>query len=194
MQFKQLLGDDDAVSPVIGVILMVAITVILAAVIGTFVLGLGDQVSDSAPTASFTFEQGTQGFSADGGSSTLTTVEVTHDGGDAISESDLDILVNGNTGFEIDPTGSSNDDNAFAPYNGTSDVTAGASVTIAGVYTGSNFDSSFAGSGNLDYDGSGGFAAGVSNAEPLTEDDTVRVVWSSSSGGDTATLGKFTVA
>jgi len=40
--------DDDAVSPVIGVILMVAITVILAAVIGTFVLGLGDQVQQEA--------------------------------------------------------------------------------------------------------------------------------------------------
>jgi flagellin-like protein len=37
-------GDDRAVSPVIGVILMVAITVILAAVIGTFVLGLGDSL------------------------------------------------------------------------------------------------------------------------------------------------------
>jgi archaeal type IV pilus assembly protein PilA len=33
---------DRGVSPVIGVILMVAITVILAAVIGAFVLGLGD--------------------------------------------------------------------------------------------------------------------------------------------------------
>ena len=41
-------GDDRAVSPVIGVILMVAITVILAAVIGTFVLGLGDSVSQNA--------------------------------------------------------------------------------------------------------------------------------------------------
>lgn len=39
--------DDDAVSPVIGVILMVAITVILAAVIGTFVLGLGSNVSEN---------------------------------------------------------------------------------------------------------------------------------------------------
>ena len=39
--------DDSAVSPVIGVILMVAITVILAAVIGTFVLGLGDQVQET---------------------------------------------------------------------------------------------------------------------------------------------------
>jgi flagellin-like protein len=41
MRLKQLFTDDDAVSPVIGVILMVAITVILAAVIGAFVLGFG---------------------------------------------------------------------------------------------------------------------------------------------------------
>ena len=56
MRLKQLLADDDAVSPVIGVILMVALTVILAAIIGTFVLGLGDQVQDHAPQASFTFD------------------------------------------------------------------------------------------------------------------------------------------
>lgn len=43
---------DRAVSPVIGVILMVAITVILAAVIGAFVLGLG-QESSAGPTAAF---------------------------------------------------------------------------------------------------------------------------------------------
>ena len=40
-------GDERAVSPVIGVILMVAITVILAAVIGTFVLGLGDSLGSN---------------------------------------------------------------------------------------------------------------------------------------------------
>jgi flagellin-like protein len=47
MQFKNLFGeggDNRGVSPVIGVILMVAITVILAAVIGTFVLGLGEDI------------------------------------------------------------------------------------------------------------------------------------------------------
>jgi len=48
MQLKELLTEERAVSPVIGVILMVAITVILAAVIGTFVLGLGDSVNTSA--------------------------------------------------------------------------------------------------------------------------------------------------
>lgn len=61
MQLKQALqslktGDSRAVSPVIGVILMVAITVILAAVIGTFVLGLGDSINQNA-TAGVSYDQ-----------------------------------------------------------------------------------------------------------------------------------------
>jgi len=55
MQVKELLTDDDAVSPVIGVILMVAITVILAAVIAAFVLGLGD-TSNPGPQVSFDYD------------------------------------------------------------------------------------------------------------------------------------------
>lgn len=39
--------EERGVSPVIGVILMVAITVILAAVIASFVLGFGDSVSEN---------------------------------------------------------------------------------------------------------------------------------------------------
>jgi flagellin-like protein len=49
-------NETEAVSPVIGVILMVAITVILAAVIGTFVLGLGDNVQET-PTAGIDVDQ-----------------------------------------------------------------------------------------------------------------------------------------
>ncbi|WP_254524830.1 type IV pilin [Natrinema caseinilyticum] len=47
---RKLIGEQDerAVSPVIGVILMVAITVILAAVIAAFVLDLGQSQSASA--------------------------------------------------------------------------------------------------------------------------------------------------
>ena len=80
MNLKQLLNDDDAVSPVIGVILMVAITVILAAVIGTFVLGLGDQVQTTAPNAQFSFEYD----SAEAGNLT-----VTHEGGDGIASNEV---------------------------------------------------------------------------------------------------------
>jgi flagellin-like protein len=69
MQIKQQLeefvtGDERGVSPVIGVILMVAITVILAAVIGTFVLGLGDSVQQNAQAGvSFSQETVDDGYS-----------------------------------------------------------------------------------------------------------------------------------
>ncbi|PSQ51972.1 type IV pilin [Halobacteriales archaeon SW_8_65_20] len=76
MNIKELFNDDSAVSPVIGVILMVAITVILAAVIGTFVLGLGSNVQ-SVPSAQFSFDY-------DSGD-----VTVTHDGGDSIDPAAL---------------------------------------------------------------------------------------------------------
>ena len=46
--------DERAVSPVIGVILMVAITVILAAVIATFVFGLGSKAPKSQMPPSLT--------------------------------------------------------------------------------------------------------------------------------------------
>jgi len=44
-------GSEDAVSPVIGVILMVAITVILAAVIAAFVFGMAGNVSKTKNVA-----------------------------------------------------------------------------------------------------------------------------------------------
>jgi flagellin-like protein len=106
MQLKRLLTDDEAVSPVIGVILMVAITVILAAVIGTFVLGLGDQVQDNAPQASFNFDFDT----------TNDAVTITHDGGDTIpSEATLEV----------------SGPDATEPFDnsGSSDISAGAQST-----------------------------------------------------------------
>ena len=51
---KKLRDDERAVSPVVGVILMVAITVIMAAIIGAFVYGYGGsmvQAKDVACTA-----------------------------------------------------------------------------------------------------------------------------------------------
>ena len=85
MNLKQLIQDDDAVSPVIGVILMVAITVILAAVIASFVLGLGDSAGDKAPQVS---------VSCDLGSSPPT---MDHEGGDEIEDTNIEIVGNGST-------------------------------------------------------------------------------------------------
>ena len=69
MKIPETLRSERGVSPVIGVILMVAITVILAAVIGSFVLGIGGDV-EAAPQASLAIEGG----------------DITHNGGDTIEE------------------------------------------------------------------------------------------------------------
>jgi flagellin-like protein len=55
MKFDKQTGDS-GVSPVVGVILMVAITVILSAIIATFVLDLGGSVSQN-PSAGVTFDE-----------------------------------------------------------------------------------------------------------------------------------------
>jgi len=92
MKLKQLFADDDAVSPVIGVILMVAITVILAAVIASFVLGLGDQ-NNPAPTTSFQFDFESTGT----GVGDLTII---HEDGDELDGSNVYVRGDGlaNTG------------------------------------------------------------------------------------------------
>jgi flagellin-like protein len=91
-QLKSKFGDERGVSPVIGVILMVAITVILAAVIGTFVLGLGDQVSSSAPRASITAEDADDTYGVnDGGPD--DGIDMLHESGASVETSNVQIIV-----------------------------------------------------------------------------------------------------
>ncbi|VTT86645.1 unknown [Halorubrum sp. DM2] len=77
-------------SPVIGVILMVAITVILAAVIGTFVLGLGDQLGDTAPQASFTVDEVTVNET-----SNEVNVSITKTGGQDLDPNQITVSIDG---------------------------------------------------------------------------------------------------
>ena len=51
-------NNEDAVSPVIGVILMVAITVILAAVIAAFVFGMAGNINKTKVVAATASQQG----------------------------------------------------------------------------------------------------------------------------------------
>lgn len=87
---KKLVGSDDerAVSPVIGVILMVAITVILAAVIAAFVLDLGP--GEAAPNAQIQFEPDSD---YDGSGDNMGTLS--HGGGDSVEAGELAIIVEG---------------------------------------------------------------------------------------------------
>ena len=97
MQIKSLLEDEGAVSPVIGVILMVAITVILAAVIGTFVLGLGDQVNSSAPQASMEFTYSNYSDGTPG-----VDVNITHTGGDELTNQSIIVKADTKSGKSIE--------------------------------------------------------------------------------------------
>ena len=170
MQFRELLADDDAVSPVIGVILMVAITVILAAVIGTFVLGLGDQVQNNPPSAQLTFEynQGASGSGYPGTSSNANActgagtssdglasgtdddgaLKITHDGGESVPAELLEI-------------------------QGSQAAGDGAWTTCSDKNSGDNV------------------GAGDSATVGANTDDTVRVVWESEGGDNSDTLRRW---
>ncbi|WP_256289232.1 type IV pilin [Halobellus inordinatus] len=133
MNLKRLFTDDSAVSPVIGVILMVAITVILAAVIGSFVLNLGGSIQQSAPQASF-------GFEYDEATNNTT---ITHETGDSITASRLNVtstasldVVNSTTFEDVGGEISAGD---TAQYNKTTDW---AGETLRVVWTSENGETS----------------------------------------------------
>jgi FlaG/FlaF family flagellin (archaellin) len=74
---------------------MVAITVILASVVGTFVLSTTDKLSSPPPTSSFSFDQ--EQIDVLGG--TTTAVTVIYEAGEDISEKNIELTVNGNGAF-----------------------------------------------------------------------------------------------
>lgn len=104
-----------AVSPVIGVILMVAITVILAAVIGTFVLTLGDS-NETAPQATLSLETG-----EDEGE-----VILAHQGGDQLNLSDIEFNAEDRDNSETDLNVTS--DGEEKSFSGN--ISAGGSETL----------------------------------------------------------------
>jgi flagellin-like protein len=108
--------NDEAVSPVIGVILMVAITVILAAVIAAFVFGMAGDIHKTKVV-----------------SSTLSRVNSTHvsavfyGGQDAGSLMSIDWTVNGGSAFkQVNGTGS-------LPIGNTYTFAASANSAVMGV-------------------------------------------------------------
>jgi archaeal type IV pilus assembly protein PilA len=103
MSLKNLFKNSDAVSPVIGVILMVAITVILAAAIGSSVFGQGPE--KSAPQANIEITP----VSIYNNATSPASVKLEHLGGDSIDFGNVDITkvmvsVDGGDSTNIDAT------------------------------------------------------------------------------------------
>jgi flagellin-like protein len=138
MNLKQFFDDSEAVSPVIGVILMVAITVILAAVIGTFVLGLGDQVETTAPSHNFATDANNTAvtFSSTGGQSVdAGNLEFQSDIGGPLQNSTNDEVTDGETWASVAGPGVNSDDSVSAGssvelHNDSGSWTEGDTVTL----------------------------------------------------------------
>jgi len=168
MELKRLLHDDDAVSPVIGVILMVAITVILAAVIASFVLGLGGN-QQATPTASFTFDY------TEGNDAQSSYIEVTHDGGDTIQGSQVYLR---GSDFATDTfTGGSSVTKSSVNYDSSSGGTGEAWADVGGSMSANKGEES-------------AIAAGDSITIQAPSTYELRVVWQPGGGDTSATLGQ----
>ena len=172
-----LFDDDRGVSPVIGVILMVAITVILAAVIAAFVLGLGD-TNESAPTVTWDYEY-------DESTGELT---ITNTGGDSFDPNNVELqfnnLAGGATNDDLDSVELSEGDSNDNVESGSSTLDsnpaqAGDSVTV-----------DLAGAdGSTDGDGNGdGIGEGPSDAAD-TSDFELQIIFTSSDGENSAEIG-----
>jgi flagellin-like protein len=164
MNLHELIRDDGAVSPVIGVILMVAITVILAAVIGSFVLGFGSQMNDVQPNSNIQIEY----ENIADGTDENDNITLTHKGGDTLSVGGTTVYeagsvkttAGGTAGSLLDPATNASVDNE---WSGTA-ITATDSVDIAENHA-------------------------VTNNDVFGTGDEVNVVWSGDNG-ETAVLSE----
>ena len=109
--FDSLSEDDRAVSPVIGVVLMTAVVVILAAVVGAFATGVFGGQTD-APQAAFSYDSG----------------DLTMDSGENIPSDQLTVTTDGS-----EAAGSwtgSGDVSAGDAYDFDSDPADGATIRV----------------------------------------------------------------
>ncbi|MFA4859865.1 type IV pilin [Methanoregula sp.] len=113
-------NNDEAVSPVIGVILMVAITVILAAVIAAFVFGMAGNIQ-SAKTVAITMTQNSTGY----GTATI------NGGADLPTLSYVTYSINGAKEVDMFPIGNT----TVGRYNSTQTTVKGSRVVLIGYFT-----------------------------------------------------------
>lgn len=81
-----------AVSPVIGVVLMVAVTVVLAAIIGMFVMDFGSVLGQRSPHPSLTVVDAPSNFH-DADNQAQALIEITHRGGDHLRVDETTLLI-----------------------------------------------------------------------------------------------------
>ncbi|APX96893.1 type IV pilin [Natronorubrum daqingense] len=115
---NKLVGNEEerAVSPVIGVVLMVAITVILAAVIAAFVMDMGDDMGESAPAPSMDVEEGAG-----------ENITINHEGGDSLEAGDITVQIDGGEVGDDDLYESDSEEDSLATDD---EISAGGQIVV----------------------------------------------------------------
>jgi len=192
MEVKQLFADDDAVSPVIGVILMVAITVILAAVIGAFVLDIGGS-QESPPQVNWDWSQESSEFDDGTNTANLISATVEHGGGDNADATQLSASLGGTPAYGVTENGGGTDEVELL-FDGdtlsTSDTNRVVFATSTSVSSGDTV--------TYDNGESGKDLAvnGVSDTDiqEVESGDTIEVVWESSDGSQSQVVADYEVS
>ena len=159
-------------SSVIGVLLLVAVTVVVAGVLSVYALQLGENIKNPAPQAQFEVETCTMcGSLADPGDTTnFLNITFTH--GDSLNADQVDVYLDGEWLFDPSETGK-NAYNQPANYDGagTNDLRWSSDEIVAGEQL------------ILEDD------ADKSATEPVFQDgQVVRVVWTNPESGESYVL------
>lgn len=138
MQRNSPFDDERGVTPVIGIILLVAITVLLAATASALFLNFQDETDDSQPNTAFDIE-----YDASGSSDALV---IKHASGDTIDADDLKIVIS-----DASPNAANGQyrfDQDFPAFGAGSSVSAGKSLLVSNTLL-----PSVSGSDDLDFSG-----------------------------------------
>lgn len=186
--------DGRAVSSVIGVILMVAVTVVIATVIATFVLGVGEKVDDAPPQLEFDFDQDQEEFTErrnNAGTNESIVVDMNVRSGETVEGDNVFVQVNGKQGWDaVGLNESSGDKDSYTRYPILADeIEAGGSFRVMLPNNGLENDT------DLGISNAGDFQSDTQSDDlrPLKAGDTITIVYDNPETSDTAILETYEV-
>lgn len=120
--------EDRAVATVLGVVLLLATTLVLAAAVGGFALDAGEQSLQTTPHPAIGVDDAQQDFDPDAASAFAT---ITHEGGDRVALSDVEIVVRrSGTAAPVDTWRGDWDHGVFTPLPANATLAPGDTVTL----------------------------------------------------------------
>ena len=109
-------------SSVIAVVLMVALTIVLAASVGVFVLGIGQEATNQAQTPNVKYATEYVNESGNG------TLSISVKGGDTVKKANLEIIIDGTTAWKA----GTNKSGYLLESNWPTEVKSGETLTLEG--------------------------------------------------------------